>query len=68
VTERLDAGTNAGADAELSGYSKEFDAAAASGEGLAVTSATDPWVSVIVVLRPLPEPAATYGDFWLMFD
>ena len=68
VTERLDAGTNQGADAELSAYSKEIASVGATGEGTAVTNATDPWVSVIVVLQPLPEPAATYGDFWLMFD
>jgi hypothetical protein len=64
VTERLDAGTNTGNDAELSGYSKEFDGAAASGEGLAVTSATDPWVSVILVLRPLPAAAGNPSNWF----
>jgi hypothetical protein len=52
VTERFDSGTSAGADSQVSLYSKEISPAGATGQGSAVTSATDPWVSVIIALKP----------------
>jgi hypothetical protein len=55
VTERLDAGTNAGNDSQVSAYSKEIALAGATGDGSADTSATDPWLSVIIALKPVAD-------------
>ena len=52
VTERLDAGNGVGDDAQVSIYSKEITSPGATGAGSAATSVTDPWVSVIIALRP----------------
>jgi hypothetical protein len=54
VTERLDSGTLTGDDAEVSLYDKEIASPGATGAGSATTSATDPWVSVIIALKPAP--------------
>jgi hypothetical protein len=52
VTERLDAGEQAaGDDGQVSMYSKEITTPAATGNGSATTSVTDPWVSVLIALR-----------------
>lgn len=51
VTEQLDGGTNAGNDSEVSMYDKLI-ASSATGDGSSTTSITDPWVSVILALRP----------------
>lgn len=52
VTERLDAGTSQGDDSQVSMYTKEIATGGTStGAGSATTSATDPWVSLIFVLK-----------------
>lgn len=55
VSERLDAGSSAGDDSQVCIYSKEIAAAGATGNGSATTSATDPWVSVLVALRRVQD-------------
>lgn len=51
VAERLDGGTAAGNDSQVSMYDKTIaTASTATGDGSATTSATDPWVSVIIEL------------------
>ena len=63
VTERLDAGTNVGSDAEVSAYSKEITTGGSTtGAGSADTNITDPWVSVIIVLKPAPPPLTQTPD------
>ena len=53
VTEQLDGGTNEGNDSQVSMYDKAFPTSGtSSGNGSAATSATDPWVSVLVELKP----------------
>lgn len=52
VTERLDAGSAQGDDSQVSAYSKLIVSPGATGNGSATTSATDPWVSVIIALKP----------------
>jgi hypothetical protein len=52
VTERLDAGSSGGDDSQVSIYTKEITSYGATGGGSATTSATDPWVSVIIALKP----------------
>lgn len=53
VTERLDAGTSAGNDAQVSAYDKTITTSGtSSGDGSATTSTVDPWVSVLIELKP----------------
>lgn len=56
VTERLDAGSSQGNDSQVSAYSKEITTAGTTGDGSATTSATDPWVSVLISLKPYVAP------------
>lgn len=62
VTERLDAGTNAGNDGQVS-IADKLIATGASGDASSDTSATDPWVSVIIALRPAP-PSKGWGPLF----
>jgi hypothetical protein len=50
VVEQLDGGTGANLDSQVSMYDWPQAAAAASGNGSATTSITDPWVSVLIAL------------------
>ena len=52
VAERFDSGTSAGNDSQVSLYDKAIATAGATGDGSSTTSATDPWVSVIIALKP----------------
>lgn len=52
VTERLDGGTDQGNDSQVSMADKLIATAGAAGAGSSTTSATDPWVSVGLALRP----------------
>ncbi len=56
VTERLDRGTLAGNGSQVSAYTKEIATAGSTGNGSATTSATDPWVSVLLSLKPKNQP------------
>jgi len=51
ANERFDAGTNTGSDAQVSLYDLAFAVAGASGLGSSDTSATDPYVSVLIALQ-----------------
>lgn len=52
VTEQLDGGTSEGNDAQVSLYDKLYPTSGtSSGNGSAATSATDPWVSVLLALK-----------------
>lgn len=63
VTERADWASGWGGDSELLIYDKEYASAGATGDGSADTSITDPWISVIIALKPAsggawePKPA-----------
>jgi hypothetical protein len=53
VTEQLDGGTGAGFDSQVSMYDKAFPTSGtSSGNGSATTNATDPWVSVLIEIKP----------------
>lgn len=59
VTERLDGGTAAGNDSQVSMADKTITTAGATGDGSSTTSATDPWVAVIIELvRSTPFASA----------
>lgn len=63
VTERLDAGTNVDDDSQVSAYSKEITSYGDVGHGDATTNVTDPYVTVIVALKPLvASPTAAAGS------
>jgi hypothetical protein len=54
VTEYADAGTTSGNDSEVSAYGKRIDTSgSSSGNGSATTSATDPWVSVLIEIKSI---------------
>lgn len=54
VTERADGGTGAGNDSQVSAYCKRIDTSGtSSGNGSATTSATDPWVSVLIEIKAI---------------
>ncbi len=56
VSEQLDGGTNAGNDSQVSMYEKLIAVSGtSSGNGSADTSATDPWVSVLIALKAAPS-------------
>ncbi len=61
VTERFDSGTAAGRDSQVSLYDKQIASAGATGNGSSATSATDPWVSVIIALKPAAAQATAYS-------
>lgn len=52
VTERFDSGTNQGGDSQVSLYDKEISSYGATGDGSSTTSVTDPFISVIIALKP----------------
>jgi hypothetical protein len=52
VTERFDSGTSEGSDSQVSLYDKLAVSTGNCGNGSATTSATDPWVSVLIALKP----------------
>ena len=62
VTERLDAGNGVGDDGQVSAYSKEIASYGATGNGSATTSATDPWVSVLIALKPSVNTSLTVSE------
>lgn len=55
VTERLDAGKDNGDDMQVCAYSKVIASPGATGNGSATTSATDPYVSVMISLTPAAD-------------
>lgn len=55
VAERFDSGTSSGNDSQVSLYDKTIASYGATGNGSATTSTTDPWVSVLIALKPAPE-------------
>lgn len=62
VTERLDTGKDTGDDAQVCAYSKVIASPGATGNGSATTSATDPYVSVMISLKPAGDsPIVTAG-------
>jgi hypothetical protein len=61
VTERLDAGTSQGNDSQVSMADKAFAAGGSSGAGSSTTSATDPWVAVIVSIKEGAAPVELEG-------
>lgn len=52
VAERMDSGTSAGNDAQVSAADKTIATTGTSGAYSSTTSATDPWVCVLVELKP----------------
>jgi hypothetical protein len=52
VTERFDTGTSTGDDSEVVLYDKTIASKGLTGAGSAATSATDPWISVLISLKP----------------
>ncbi len=60
VTERLDGGTNAGDDSQVSMYDKAFPSLGTiTGDGTATTSTTDPWISLLIALKNAPPQTVT---------
>lgn len=66
ATERFDCGTNEGDDAMMNLYDRVVASAAASGAGTSATSETDPWVSVLIALKPYVAAVNTKA-FFLLF-
>lgn len=64
ATERWDCGTNEGDDAMVNLYDRAISLAA-SGAGTSATSATDPWVSVLIALKPYVSAIDTKAFFML---
>jgi hypothetical protein len=60
VVEQLDAGEAAGGDdGQVCIYSKPIASYGATGNGSAASSSTDPWVSVLIALKPAVAPTVT---------
>ncbi len=60
VTERLDGGTNAGDDSQVSMYDKAFPTLGTlTGNGTATTSVTDPWISLLIALKAPVDQTVT---------
>lgn len=66
ATERLECGTNAGDDALVNLYDLAQGAAAATGAGKSATSVTDPWVSLLIAIKPYVSTIDTKA-FFLLF-
>ena len=66
VVERVEAGTSLGDDALITIYDKTQAAAGATGAGSVTSAVTDPWVSLIVTLKPEQENLGTFlsGGTW----
>ena len=65
VTEQLDGGTNAGSDSQVQMCDKLIASAGATGNGSATAAGSDPFVAIIVALRPnryIEGVAAAVGD------
>jgi len=59
VTERFDHGTSQGNDSQISLYDKEIASLGATGDGSANTASADPWISVIIALKPWSQNPPT---------
>jgi len=66
VVERVEAGTNSGDDSLITIYDKTLAAAGTTGAGSVDSANTDPWISLIVTLKPEQENLRTFlsGGTW----
>ncbi len=60
VTERVEAGTNTGNDSLITIYDKTQASPGTTGDGSVTSAITDPWVSLIVTLKPEQENLKTF--------
>lgn len=67
ATERLEYGTVLGSDAMVNLYDLTMESSGASGAGTSATSTGDPWVSVLIALKPQGAAVNTKAFFHLFW-